>query len=193
MDFSPLTHLPLPHLIPRSPLSSWNWEKSSPIPDMEHQLQAPFLLRFLPCLFSAVSVGSIFSKIIHWIEEGDLITIILFVLFKTGKEMERKGLHYYQCYLVLSVVFFFSPVLMYLVLLFSFIIAVKLWFCSPDNCLDASCSWWEVSQAWENIALKLRETEEWRDVLICPSFGSMLVTELEKEPSRLGLLWNTFY
>lgn len=107
MDFSPLTHLPLPHLIPRSPLSSWNWEKSSPIPDMEHQLQAPFLLHFLPCLFSAVSVGSIFSKIIHWIEEGDLITIILFVLFKTGKEMERKGLHYYQCYLVLSVGFFF--------------------------------------------------------------------------------------
>lgn len=27
MDFSPLTHLPLPHLIPWSLLSSWNWEK----------------------------------------------------------------------------------------------------------------------------------------------------------------------
>lgn len=96
MDFSPLTHLPLPHLIPGSLLSSWNWEKSSPVPDTEHQLQASFLLRFLPRLFSAVSVGSIFTKIIHWIEERDLITMILFVLFKRGKEMERKGLHCYS-------------------------------------------------------------------------------------------------
>lgn len=113
MDFSPLTHLPLPRLIPGSLLSSWNWEKSSPVPDTEHQLQAPFLLRFPPCLFSAVSVGSIFTKIIHWIEERDLIAIILFVLFKTGKEMERKGLHCYQCYWVLNVGVFFSPVLIY--------------------------------------------------------------------------------
>lgn len=92
MDFSLLNHLPLPHLIPRSLLSSWNWEKSSPAPNTKHQLQAPSLLRFLPCLFSAVSVGNIFTKIIHWIEETDFITIILFVLFKTGKETERKGL-----------------------------------------------------------------------------------------------------
>lgn len=106
MDFSLLTHLPLPHLIPRSLLSSWNWEKSSPVPDTEYQLQAPFLLHFLPFLFSTVSVGNIFTKIIHWIEETDFITIILFVLFKTGKEMERKGLCCYQCYLVLNGVFF---------------------------------------------------------------------------------------
>lgn len=112
MDFSLLTHLPLPHRIPRSLLSSWNWEKSSPVPDTEHQLQAPFLLRFLPCLFSAVSVGNVFTKIIHWIEETDFITIILFVLFKTGKEMERKGLCCYYCYLVLNGVFS-PPVLMY--------------------------------------------------------------------------------
>jgi len=79
MDFSPLTHLPLPHLIPRSLLSSWNWEKSNPVPNTEHQLQAPLLLWFLPCLFSAVSVGSIFTKIIHWIEERDLITVVCFI------------------------------------------------------------------------------------------------------------------
>lgn len=91
MDFSLLTHLPLPHLIPRSLVSSWNWEKSSsPVPDTKHQLQALFLPRFLPCLFSAVSVGSIYPKIIHWIKETDLITVILFVLFKTGKRNGKK-------------------------------------------------------------------------------------------------------
>lgn len=111
--FSSQTHLSLPHPIPGSLLSARNWEKSSPVPHTKHQLQALFLLHFLPCLVSAVSVGSVFTKIIHWIEERDLITIILFVLFKTGKEMERKGLQCCQCYLVLNVGFFFSPVLMY--------------------------------------------------------------------------------
>lgn len=81
MDFSPLTDLPLLHLIPQSLLLSWSWEKSRPAPNAEHQLQASLLLPSLPCLFSAVSVGSILTKIIHWIEERDLITVVLFVLF----------------------------------------------------------------------------------------------------------------
>lgn len=90
MDFSPLTDLPLLHLIPQSLLLSWSWEKSRPAPNTEHQLQASLLLPCLPCLFSAVSVGSIFTKIIHWIEERDLITLVLFVLFKAVRGRSGK-------------------------------------------------------------------------------------------------------
>lgn len=133
VDFSPLTHLPLAHLIPRSLLSSWNWEKSSPVSNTKHQLQAPFLLRFLPCLLSAVSVGSVFSKIIHGIEKRDLITVGLFVLFKMGRNgKERPSL---LAVLLSFECRGFSHVLMYPRSYFS----LSLRFCSPDNCFKTSC------------------------------------------------------
>lgn len=68
-------------------------------------------------------------------------------------------------------------------LLFSFIIAPRLRFYSPDLATKLPAADGDKSQVRENASLKIRETEEWRDALVCPGCGSVLVTKSTIKPS----------